>query len=60
MLQTLFISQKLILTLSETHIRSTNTGIFNIQGFKFIQRNRQTGDGGGVATYLSDDLKWKR
>ena len=29
-------------------------------GFKFIHKNRENGQGGGVAIYLSDDLEWKR
>lgn len=29
-------------------------------GFQFIHKDRQNGEGGGVAMYLSDDIKWKR
>ena len=31
-----------------------------IPGFQFVHKNRIAGEGGGVAMYLSDDLKWKR
>ena len=34
--------------------------MFQIPGFKFVQKNRIAGEGGGVAMYLSNDLKWKR
>ena len=48
------------MTLSETHIATVNFELFQIQGFKFVHKNRIAGEGGGVAMYLSDDLKWKR
>ena len=59
-LETLFTNEKFIITLSETHIASVNSELFQIPGFKFVQKNRIAGEGGGVAMYLSDDLKWKR
>ena len=46
--------------MSETHIASVNSELFQISGFKFVQKNRIAGEGGGVAMYFSDDLKWKR
>ena len=42
------------------HIASVNSELFRIPGFQFVHKNRITGEGGGVAMYLSDDLKWKR
>ena len=46
--------------MSKTHIASVKTKLFQIPGFKFIHKNRITGEGGGVAIYLSDDLKRKQ
>eukprot|EP00794_Sanderia_malayensis_P006429 gene6429-7160_t len=51
---------KVILTLSETHKTSTNSELFKLPGFQFICKDRANGEGGGVAMYLSDDIKWKR
>ena len=59
-LATLFTNEKFILILSETHIASVNSELFQIPDFKFVQKNRIAGEGGGVTLYLSDDLKWKR
>ena len=50
-------NEKFIITLSETHIASVNSKLFRIPGVKFIHKNRISGEGGGVAKYLSDDLK---
>ena len=57
-LKTLFTNEKFIITLSESHIVSVNSELFQIRGF--VHKNRIAGEGGGVAMYLSDDLKWKR
>ena len=46
--------------MSEKHIASVNSELFQIPGFQFVHNNRIAGEGGGVAMYLSDDLKWKR
>ena len=46
--------------MSETHIASVNSELFQIPGFKFVQKNRIAGEDGGVAMYLPDNLKWKR
>ena len=46
--------------MSETHIVSVNSELFQIPGFKFAHKNRISGEGGGVAMYLSDDLMWKQ
>ena len=46
--------------MSETHIASVNSELFQIPGFKFVHKIRIAGEGGEVAMYLSDDLKWKR
>ena len=59
-LETLFTNEKFIITLSETYIASVNSELFQILGFKFVHKNRIAGESGGVAMYLSDDLKWKR
>ena len=59
-LETLFTNEKFIITLPEMHIASVNSKLFQIPGFKFVQRNWIAGEGEGVAMYLSDDLKWKQ
>ena len=59
-LGTLFTNEKFIVTLSETHIASVNSKLFQIPGFQFVHKNRVAEEGGGVAIYLSDDLKWKQ
>ena len=46
--------------MSETHITSVNSELFQISGFKFVHKNRIAGEVGGVAMYLSDVLKWKQ
>ena len=61
LLQTLFSDKsKFIITFSETHKTSTKSELFKIPGFQFIHKDRENGEGGGVAMYLSDDIKWKR
>ena len=37
-LETLFTNEKFIITLSETHIASVNSELFQIPGFKFVQK----------------------
>ena len=59
-LETLFTNEKFIITLSETHMVSINPKLIQIPGFKFVQQNLISGEGGGVAIYLLDDLKWNR
>ena len=59
-LETSFTNEKFIITLSETYIASVNSELFQIPGFKFVHKNRIAGEGGRVAMYLSNDLKWKR
>ena len=54
------ILEKFIITLSKTHIASVNSKLFQTSWYKFVQKNRVAGESGGVAMYLSDDLKWKR
>lgn len=53
-----------ILTLSETHLNDAdfngNQGLYNIQGYEFVCRNRKVGKGGGVAFYIKNDIRWKR
>ena len=46
--------------MSKTHIASVNYKLFQTSWYKFVQKNRVAGESGGVAMYLSDDLKWKR
>ena len=58
-LETLFTNEEFIINLSETHIASVNSELFQIPGFKFVHKIRIAGEGGEVAMYLSDDLKWK-
>ena len=50
-LETLFTNEKFIITLSETHIASVNSELFQIPGFKFVHKYRIAGEGGGVAMY---------
>ena len=59
-LETSFTNEKFIITFSETYIASVNSELFQIPGFKFVHKNRIAGEGGKVAMYLSNDLKWKR
>ena len=59
-LQTLLNKFKLIITLSETHKASINLELLKVLGFQFIHKDQQNGEGGGVAIYLSDDIKWKQ
>ena len=53
-----------IFTLSETHIAQNhpldNNDLYNLDGYKFVKRNRSTGEGGGVAIYVSDRLNFVR
>ena len=53
-----------IITLSETHIQNDthldNNNLYHIEGYKFINRNRTKGIGGGVACYIKDNINWKR
>ena len=44
--------------MSETHIASVNSELFQIPGFNFVHKNQILGEAEGVAMYLSDDLKW--
>ena len=60
LIQTLFTSKKSIITLSETHLETDDTKNLLIPGFEFIHKNRITGEGGGVAMYISDDIEWDR
>ena len=58
--ETLFTNEKFIIALSEMHIASVNSELLQIPGFTFVHKYRIAGEGGGVAMYLFDDLKWKR
>ena len=53
-----------IITLSETHIRNDshldNNNLYKIEGYKFVNRNRTKGFGGGVACYVKENINWKR
>ena len=50
-----------ILTLSETHIDPTeNNDLYKINGFSFENKPRNSGKGGGVSVYVSDNIKFKR
>ena len=50
-----------IFSLSETHIdNSTPTQIFEIPGYSFINKNRDTGTFGGVAVYIKDSIPFVR
>jgi len=52
--------RNVIITLSETHITHNTDSMFNIPGFDFTQKRRQSGKGGGVGVYISENIKWKR
>ena len=41
-------------------ITCANSELFQIPGFTFVHKNQITGEGEGVAMYLSDALKWKQ
>ena len=51
-----------ILTLLETHIcNEENIGeLYKISGYKFINRHRAEGRGGGVAIYVRESIKFER
>ena len=59
-LETLFTNEKFIITLSEMHIAYVNSELFQILGFKFVHKNQIAREGGGIAMYLSNDLKLKQ
>ena len=46
----------------QKHITTTaNSDLLNMPGFQFIHKDRgQVGEEGGVAIYISDDIKWRR
>ena len=53
-----------ILSLSETHITNSdfmdNESLYSLPGYTFINRNRKSGKGGGVAIYVKNGIKFKR
>ena len=50
-----------VLSLSETHLCNQDTeSLFYVPGYEFINKPRQTGKGGGVAMYISNNVVWKR
>ena len=51
-----------ILTLSETHINKDEGygNVFDIPGYDFVNRPRQTGFAGGVAAYIKHAINWKK
>ena len=49
-----------ILALSETHINDEHPTCFDIPGYTFVYKNLSTGAGGGVAAYISTNIKWVR
>ena len=59
-LETLFSNEKFIISLSEPHVVSVNSKLFQIPVFKFIHKNRITVQDRGVTIYLSDVLRWNR
>ena len=48
------------LSLSETHLSTDDATLTDIPGFSFVNRNRTTGKGGGVAAYISEKISWER
>ena len=59
-LETLFTNEKFIISLSEMHIAYVNSELFQILGLKFVHKNQIAREGGGIAMYLSNDLKLKQ
>ena len=54
-----------VLELSEPHIvegdeSSVNAGLFELEGYTLIKRNRSHGKGGGVAMFVKNFVKFKR
>ena len=47
-----------IVLLCETFLNSINESTCQIPGYSFINRNRTSGKGGGVAIYVSNDLSY--
>ena len=48
------------MSLSEPHVVSVNSKLFQIPVFKFIHKDRITVQDRGVTIYLSNVLRWKR
>jgi len=49
------------MTLSESHVSQRyNEHLYDIDGYEFVNKPRQTGQGGGVAIYLKNSINWKR
>ena len=48
-----------IILLCETFLNDNNSALFNIPGYTFIYKNRQSMSRGGVAIYIRDDIKFK-
>ena len=51
-----------VLGLSETHLVSgdeSDAGLFKIDGYTMIKRNRSYDKGGGVAVYVKNSIKFK-
>lgn len=53
-----------IITLSETHLVNSAfndiNNLYEIPNYTFIKRNRNRGQGGGVAIYIKNNVKWER
>ena len=52
-----------ILTLSETHVIDgsilDNDALYKVEGYNYVKKNRKTGQGGGVAIYVRQNLAYK-
>lgn len=49
-----------IFGLTETHTDGDTGGLYQVDGYEFINKPRVRGKGGGVGIYISDRLIWKR
>ena len=49
-----------ILSLSEINGYNNNDELYHIDGYVFVQRNRNHGKGRRVAVYLKNDINWSR
>jgi exonuclease III len=51
-----------VITLSETHLSQTDchVGLYSINGYELLTRNRTIGKGGGICIYIKNGINWIR
>ena len=48
-----------IIAVTETHLKCTPPDYFNLTGYQFVYKNRETKSKGGVGMYISNDISFK-